>query len=289
MVHYSASLFHLAPDPREAIEAAASLGLDGVGLPLFTPVLALEQLSDSGVRELRHLLSSRRLALDAVELILAGQGLVGDEQLAVDRVEAALRAAARLGGQVLSVDLGPLPPPVLAAPAPLPAPLLGGLLIIPTPPVPPAQQRQAAGDAAAFIPLAQLLRGMAARADVYGVKIACRATLACFESLRQLLAATDAPLIGFEVDTLSLLQDDLESDRALSAAGEALYHLRLSDGQRGQGGRVRPQPAGQGQINWRQLYQSLEQAGWSGFALIDAPQPRHIAAALGFFKTLQWR
>src|SRR4051812_31902838 len=135
----------LSTDPREAVARARQLGFAGVEFDAYTPQVSLPDLSQSGRREFRHVISSQDQELTGLRADLGNKGLGpgADIDRAIARLDRAMEAAAGLASPLVCVDLGPLPEPARAAVArPKVDPAAAGLIIIPT-----AAELQAVGPA----------------------------------------------------------------------------------------------------------------------------------------------
>src|SRR5206468_2260966 len=100
----------------------------------YSPALSLPDLSTTGKREFRHLLSSQDIALVGLngDLGATGFGPSADVDRLIARIDAAMEAAAGLAAPLLCLEIGPLPaPPASSKPKPQPTSQQAGLIILP--------------------------------------------------------------------------------------------------------------------------------------------------------------
>src|SRR5262245_33654973 len=107
----------LSRDLRQGAPLARGLGVAGLQLDVYSPGLSLPELSQSGRRELRHVLSSSGLELASLRADVGPGGFSPrtDLERGIDRIDRAMEAAAGLAAPLVCVDLGPLPEPAVAA------------------------------------------------------------------------------------------------------------------------------------------------------------------------------
>jgi sugar phosphate isomerase/epimerase len=283
----------LGDDPRQSPKRSQRLGFSGIAFSAFSNTLSLPDLSTSGRREFRHLLSSQNQQLAGIFADLGPKGFApgADVDRLLDRLDNVLETAKGLAAPVVSLDLGPLPPaPRTAPPKPKVTPEMAGAILLPTftdaapapeatnldhipPPVDPVFTAQV--DAA----LADLGR----RADRYGVTVALRSDLADFASLERALRRADCPWFGVDLDPVAVLRDDWEADDVFSRLGPLVRHVRGRDATGGAGHRTRPAVVGQGDTDWRQFLARLDDAGYQGWITLDPLElpDRAVAAEAG--------
>ena len=284
----------LSTDPREAALRARQLAFAGVEFDAYTPQVSLPDLTGSGRREFRHVLSSHDQQLIALRADLGNTGLGpgADIDRAIARLDRAMEAAAGLMAPLVCCDLGPLPEPARAAPPkPRVDPAAAGLIILPTP-----AEIQAAGapdpevkadptfESSVDAALAELGR----RADRYGAQVAFRADLASFAALDRALRAADCPWFGVDLDPVAVLRDRWDADEVFSRLGPLIRHVRARDAVAGQDKRTKPSAVGAGTTNWEQLISLLDEAAYTGWLTVDPLElPDRPAAARQALKHLK--
>src|SRR5687767_7005380 len=100
-------------DPRESAVRSRAAGFAGLQFDSRTSNLDLTDLSTSGRREFRRLLSSQDQQLIGLRSDLGPKGLGpgADVDRALARLDAVMEAAAGLLAPLVCVELGPLPEP----------------------------------------------------------------------------------------------------------------------------------------------------------------------------------
>ncbi|HEY2584362.1 MAG TPA: hypothetical protein VGI81_01205 [Tepidisphaeraceae bacterium] len=135
------------PDPRHAARAARETGFAGLQFDARAPGLDITELTASGRREFRHVLTAQDAQLIGLRADVgpAGLGPGADVDRAISRLDKVMEAAAGLGSPLVCVELGPLPPaPVVEAERPAVTPLQAGLILLPESAAPPPPPKPAA-------------------------------------------------------------------------------------------------------------------------------------------------
>lgn len=283
----------LSTDLRAAAPRARQIGYDGLQLDVAAGGVDLTQLSGSGRREVRHLLSSHNQQLFSLRTDTGIKGLSpgADIDRAIARIEQAMDAAAGLGASTLCIDLGPLPEP---ATAPKPRkkidPAAAGLIIIPSmdAPVEEAAGPAVPADSAFESSVDGALVEIGHRADRYSLMIALRADLASLAALERALLAARCPWFGIDLDTVALLRDPWDADEAFSRLGALVRHVRARDANKGHDRRTRPAIIGAGDIDWPATLARLDEAAYRGPLVIDPTElPDRPAAAARALEVLR--
>jgi len=292
----------LSDDPRAVPRLARVAGFDGVLYDAYSTTLSLPDLSITGRREFRRLLSAEGRDLVGLRADAGPKGFApgADVDRVLSRLERAMEAAAGLqagSGQapLVCCDVGPLPqPPAQPAPNRAVTPQMAGLLILPTADEiasaatadadrTPAPAAPSPADVAMASQVDAALFELGRRADRYGVTVALRSDLASFAALERALARAACPWFGVDLDPVAILRDEWPLDEILSRLGPLVRHVRARDATRGGGGRTMPAVIGQGSTNWPQLLAALDASGYSGWVTIDPLEhpDRRAAAAQG--------
>jgi len=288
-------------DPRIAARSAAAAGFGGLLFDAATSKIHLADLSASGLREFRHMLSAANVKLTGLRADLGPKGLApgADVDRQLNAVENILRAAAALHAPVVCLDLGPLPAdPQPPPPKPTITPQQAGLILIPTLSAAPAPESTGLRAIPTRVDpnfIAQVdgaLAELGNRADRYGVPLAMHSELSSFAALVRALRAADCPWFGVTLDAVCALQDEWDMDQVFSATGPLLRNVRARDALRGDRQRIQPTPIGGGDVDWPHLLNNLYDAGYSGWITLDttALSDRPAAASAGRAYLLQhWR
>lgn len=272
----------LSPDPRQAPRLARQLGSRGLLFDAFGSSLSIPELSVTGRREFRHMLSSQDQRLVGLQLDMGARGLGpgADVDQQIDRVDRAMEASAGMGSPLVCVDLGPLPAaPAIARPRPAVSSMQAGLIIVPaSAPAEPEPPAAAPPDPAFVSQVNAAMAEIGVRADRYSVIVAFSTALAGFASLNQAMLAARCPWFGVDLDPVSILRDEWSRDDIFSALGPLVRHVRARDGAVGAQKRVKPAVLGKGDARWEELLGLLDEAGYQGFITLD---PMELADRAG--------
>jgi sugar phosphate isomerase/epimerase len=278
----------LSTDARQVPRLARQLGFDGLLFDAYSPTLSLPDLSQSGRREFRHVLSAESRQLVGLRADLGAKGLTPGVD--VDRVLSlltkAMEAAAGLQAPLLCTDLGPLPtPPAEPKPVKRATPDMAGLILLPNPietlpEIPAAPATMSPADVALAAQVDAVLRELGARAERFGVTVAFRSDLSALAALERALRGAACPWFGVDLDPVATLRDEWPLDEILSRLGPLIRHVRGRDANRGAGGRTSPAVIGVGSVKWPELLSNLDAAGYHGWITVDPMElPDRSAAA----------
>jgi sugar phosphate isomerase/epimerase len=274
----------LSSDPRAAPALSRTAGFSGLQFDAYSAALDIPDLSASGKREFRRLLSSQDQRLVGLRWDAGPRGLGpgADVDRALARVERVMEAAAGLASPLVSVELGPLPEP---AEAPKPKPKVtreqAGLILLPTgfggeggaaaPATPQAATpgARAAPDPAFVSQVDGALAELCRRADRYSVTLALRSELASLAALERALRQVNCPWFGIDLDPVAVLRDAWDVDEVFSRLGQLIRHVRGRDAVRGADRRTKPAPVGSGNTDWEKLLSNLDEAGYAGWITVD--------------------
>jgi sugar phosphate isomerase/epimerase len=275
----------LSSDPRAVPTLARAAGFHGLQFDAYSSALDIPDLSASGKREFRRLLSSQDQQLVGLRWDAGPHGLGpgADVDRALARVERVMEAASGLAAPLVSVELGPLPEP---AEAPKPKPKVtreqAGLILLPrgfggdgggavesAPPQAAAPAALSAADLAFMSQVDGALAELCRRADRYSVTLALRSELASFAALERALRQVKCPWFGIDLDPVAVLRDAWDVDEVFSRLGNLIRHVRGRDAVRGANRRTKPAPVGGGNTDWEKLQSNLDEAGYAGWVTVD--------------------
>jgi sugar phosphate isomerase/epimerase len=283
----------ITDDARRAPGLARSLGFSGLLFAGFSPSLDITDLSGSGRREFRHMISASNVRLVGLTADLGAKGLGpgADVDRILARLDKLLEAAKGLESPLVCVDLGPLPPPPRDdRPKPKITAEMAGLLVLPDSsalvavPAPESTNLSRIPPAVDPTFTAQVdaaLADLGQRADRYGVTVALRSGLAGFGSLERALRAAHCPWFGVDLDPASMLGDEWRDDEIFSRLGPQVRHVRGHDASAGADHRTKPAIVGQGDTDWPLLLSHLDAAGYHGWITLDPFDLPDRAAAAG--------
>ncbi len=265
----------LSADPRQAAAAARKIGIRGVLFDAVSPAFSVPELSQTGRREFRHMLSASECELVGLRVDLGPKGLSpkSDVDQQLRQIDRAMEAAKGLSAPQLCVDLGPLPTPSKSQSIkPKVSPELAGLIIIPSPSdvaLPEMDESQTPADVAFIAHLDPILIELGQRADRTGVMIAFRSELSSLAAVERTVLAARCPWFGIDLDPVALLRDSADYDDFFSRVGPIVQHVRSRDANAGSGHRTQPTVVGFGGVNWPHLLANLEASGFRGWITLD--------------------
>ena len=274
----------LSADVREAARLARTSGFSGLQLDAVSPSLDVTTLSQTGRRELMHVLSSNDQQLIGLcaDAGPKGFGPGADIDRILARAQKIMEAAKGLNAPLICIDAGPLPEPeATTAPPPRITPQDAGLIIIPTPPPAPREGRPVPGPDPAFLShIDTALSALGALADRIGVTVVFYSDLASFAAMNRALTAARCPSFGVDLDPVAILRDDWTLDEIFSRLGPFIRHVRARDATAGADRRTKAACIGQGSTSWPELLAALDQTGYRGWITIDPLElPDRLAAA----------
>ncbi len=278
----------LGEDLRQVCKTARAAEFGGLQIQAMGRMLDVTSLSGTGMREVRHIISSTDLRLTSLSLDFgrAGLGPAADIDAVLHRAQKVLECAAGLGVPVVCIELGPLPAPDQpAAPArPEITPDEAGLIFLPTiakaptfpassdAPARPLDETFAAAVDGALIELGRF-------ADRYRMTLALRSDLSSAAALERALRAAACPWFGVDFDPAWLLQDGWDAHEFFSRLSGQIRHVRARDALRGEGSRTRPTVLGCGDVDWPATAAHLDSAGFHGTWCVDPVELNNRAAA----------
>jgi sugar phosphate isomerase/epimerase len=233
---------------RDQIYEAARLGARGVVVDAIGD-LAPHRLSETGRREVRHILRTVELSLVAVSLPTR-RPFDTIEQLddRLRRAEAAFAMAFELGTDIVLARVGAVPPEE---------------------------------DAARRTIFTDAVRELGLRADYRGVRLAIEAGTEPGAALRSFLESLAVPSLAASIDPSSLLQVGIDPVLAVRELGEFVAHAYANDAT-GTSRVAAPNPRGYGfppgALDWEEYLGALEEIAYWGFLTVWPPPGRTPAA-----------
>jgi sugar phosphate isomerase/epimerase len=276
----------LTPDPRAAAQMSRELGFAGLQFDAISDAIDLTALSGSGRREFRRILAAQDQQLIGLRCDLGARGfaLGADVDRLLSRLDRVMECTGAMGSPLLCIDIGALPPaPARARPKSNLTPLQAGLIILPeNASVEPSPQERPAPppDPALLAQVNGAMSELGRHADRYNVMLAFRTELAGFDSLAQVVRQANCQWFGIDLDPVSILQDNWDTDEVFSQLGPLIRHVRGRDALVGADRRTKAAAVGQGNVPWEQLLANLEQADYRGWITIDPVDlPDRLSAA----------
>jgi sugar phosphate isomerase/epimerase len=241
---------------RRALGEAERLGVGGVEFDAAGD-LAPGQLSQSGRRELRHLLRSHNLEPTAVRCPLRrGLDVAENQEGRIDHVKKVLSLSFDLGARVVVVQAGQVP--------------------------------AAADDPRAGL-LTEALWALAAHGDRVGATLALDTGLESGESLRQFLDRFDTGSLGVNFDPANLLMGGFSPYESARALHGRVIHVHARDARKAGTSRAAQEvPLGHGDIDWMFQLGTLEEVEYRGWLTVQREggnqRAADIAAGVSFLR-----
>ena len=241
---------------RNQIYEAARLGARGVVVDAIAD-LAPQRLSETGRREVRHILRTVELSLIAVSLPTR-RPFDTTEQLddRLRRAEAAFAMAFELGTDVVLARVGPIPPE---------------------------------DDPARRTVFTSAVRELGLRADHRGVRLAIETGTEPGATLRAFLESLAVPSLAASIDPSSLLQAGIDPVQTVRELASWVAHAYANDAT-GTSRVAAPNPRGfgfpPGALDWEEYLGALEEIGYRGFLTVWPPPGRTAADS---FKAISGR
>ncbi len=233
-----------ADDLRINIRLAATLGAKGVVLDAAGDLYP-DRLSESGRRELRHLLRSVELNLIALHLpTRRPYDTIDDLDDRLRRADRAFALAYELGARLVLVRVGAVPP------------------------IEEALRRQVYTDA---------LVSLARAADFRGIRLAIETGLEPGLTLRAFLDTLAHPSLAASIDPAALLTRGYDPVASTRALGPWVAHAYANDA--ATGGGISSPGVRAGALDWIEYLGSLEEINYLGY-LTAFPAPGQLATQL---------
>ncbi len=241
---------------RRALAEAQKLGAAGIELDAagdFAP----QKLSQTGRRELRHLLRSHDLELTALACPLRhGLDLAENQEPRVDLVKQVMSLSFDLGPRLTIVHAGPVPDKEEEAPL-----------------------------------LQEALLALAQHGDRVGVILALETGLESGATLNGYLARFDTGSLGVSFNPGNLLAQQHNPYESARALRERIVYAHATDARYASASRgVREVPLGQGDIDWLQLLGVLEEIEYRRWLVIDKEpgqdSHREVSTGVAFLRRL---
>ena len=285
----------LSTDPRQATTLARKAGFAGLLFDAYSSGLTVSDLSVTGRREFRHILSAqdRQLVGFRVDLGIKGFGPGADVDRLLSQLQKVMEAAAGMASPLLCVDTGPLPEaPVRPRPKPKITAEQAGLILIPTFSTPQAEPEPAPPQSPKEVALQSqvdaALFELGVLADRYNVTVALHSDLSSFAAVERALQAARCPWFALNLDPVSILRDDWDMDEVFARLGPNIRHVRARDAVLGADRRTKPASVGRGDTKWDHLLSNLEGADYRGWITFDSTElADRVSAAVAGLKYLR--
>jgi len=254
----------LAGDLRLALRRARELGFRGVELDARSG-LAPEQVTQTGLRQIRKWLDDEGLAVAAVSFRTRG-GYADAARLEgrIAATKGAMSLAHALGARIVTNHIGDVPPPPADADAP-----------------PDPRWRL----------LVDVLADLGAWGQRAGATLCAATGDVGPDDMLRLLAALPEGAMSCDVDPGALVVHGHDPVAAVGMLAGHVGHVRATDAVAGAfAGRGRAVILGTGQVDWPGVFGTLEERDYRGWVCLE-PVDRvgsgtELAAALGFLRAI---
>jgi L-ribulose-5-phosphate 3-epimerase len=247
---------------RQALAAAVRTGVTGVQIDAAGD-LSPNKLSQTGRRELRHLLGSHDLEVTAVNCPLRrGLDAAEDQQPRIEHVKKVMSLAFELGPRIVVIQAGRVP-----------------------------SEDEEKNLTARSRLLAEALQALGPYGDRIGVALALETGLESGAQLRDYLKRFDAGSIGVNYDPANLLMNGFDPIESMRDLKTLVRHAHAKDARLvGASRSAREVPLGHGDIDWLTLLSVFEEVEYRGWLAVEREsgddRPGDIAAGVAFLRRL---
>lgn len=221
---------------RQALQVAAEMGVEGVEINARND-FRLEELSRTGIRHLRKMLSDLNLSVCSIYFpTRRGYGEIVELERRIDATKQAMSVAFELGSRIVVNQIGSIPADATAAEWPV---------------------------------LVQALSDLGRHGHRVGAWLAARTGLDPGERLAQLIAALPTGTLGVDFDPGSLIINGHSPDEAMRGLAPHVVSFRAFDAVRDASGRGMHVQLGRGSVDFPQLFGLLEEKHYAGYVVIE--------------------
>jgi sugar phosphate isomerase/epimerase len=244
---------------RRGLAEAGRLGVPGVQLDAVGD-LAPNNLSQSGRRELRHLLRGHNLELAALGCPLRrGLDVAEDQQPRLEHVQRVMTLAFDLGTRVAIVQAGQVPDP--------------------------EKERER------FDRMTEGLGVLGSHGDRVGVALALETGLESGDVLAAFLDRFDSGGLGANLDPGNLLTHGFDPLAAIRALNRRIVHVHAKDARRASASRAAQEvPLGHGDVDWLDFVAVLAEIEYQGYLTVEREtgdnRAADVAAGVAFLRRL---
>lgn len=228
---------------KGGIKTASTLGFKGIQIDVTQRDMAPENLSQTGRRELKHMISSNRLCLCAIGGEL-GNGFMNENEYdsLIKKIKEIINMALDLQTDVITILIGHIPVET---------------------------------DSAYWISVNTALNEIGRQAENYGCRLAAKASYKDFSALKDFLRSLNTEGIKLIYDPASLMTNNLDPIRGIHELYDYIVHTNLWDSRQTEEGRSLEVPIGEGIIPVEDFTSTLESTGYNGFYVINSKTLRN--------------
>lgn len=243
---------------KQAAETAASLGAEALQVDARNQ-LKPSELSDTGVRQLKHFLKERGLTIESVSFPLRSP-LIEPERVdaRVAAIKDALSWTHRLGAGVLTARIGRIPTDT---------------------------------ESRDYATLLEILNDLARHGNRIGTSFCLIPSNDTIEGLKNLFNAVTWGPIALDCDPAALIMGGQDPGDGIRALHDRILHVRIRDAIRDMDGNGQEVAVGRGEVDWEEFLSLLDEAAYRGWMTVDRTQgdakPLDAGRAIQFLRTLQ--
>lgn len=238
---------------RRSLQEAQKAGAQGVELAAQGDV-APQQLSQTGRREVRHLLRSYDLELAVLFCPLRhGLDVAENLQPRIEFIKQAMTLAFDLGPRIVVVQAGKIPEK----------------------------------DDDPRMPLfREALESLGRHGDRSGTRLALDTGLESGDALRTFLDRFDSGSLAVNYNPANLLIAGHDPEAAARALIGRIAHVHAEDARAISPNRLQRVPLGHGDLDWLQLLGTFEEIEYRGYLTVTGDEPAEVGAGLQFLRRL---
>ena len=222
-------------DVRSSLKKAQEIGLDGVQLSNVKDELIIEELTETGIKEVSHLVQSHSLVISAVNGSFIGGYAVDKREDVEERVEKSKKImdiTVKLGCSIVQTHIGLIPEDETSE-------------------------------------IWQTMTYALDKVGSYGEKVGCSlATETGPESpelMRRFLDSIKRETIKVNYDPANLVMKGFDHLGGVKELSSYIIHTHAKDGKRNDG----EVPLGEGDVNFAEYIKALREIGYDGFFVIE--------------------
>lgn len=247
------SLTRLTSPLRRSLQEARKLGVPGVELAVSGD-LTPQNLTQTGRREIRHLLDSHGLEVAALFCPLRhGLDVAENQEARIDYLRQVMSLSFDLGPRFVIVQAGKVP---------------------------------AKDDDPRFPPLRDALEALSRHGDRTGTMLALDTGLESGATLRDFLARFDTGSLAVNFNPANLLVSGFDPYESAAALAGRVAHVVAHDARKVSPNRLETVPTGHGDVDWLRLLGSLEEIGYHRYLTVPGEDFAELGAGVAFLRRL---
>ncbi len=227
---------------KGGIKTASSLGFKGVQIDATQRDITPENLSQTGRRELKRMISSNRLFLCALGGEL-GVGFANEDEFdfLIKKIKKVINLALDLDTSIVTIQIGSIP--------------------VETDPH--------------WLSVNTALNEVGKYAENYGCRLAAKVLYEDYTTLKKFLKSLYTEGIKLNYDPASLMTNNLDPIKGIHELQKFIAHTNLWDTKQTEDGRNIEVPIGEGIIPVEEFASTLESTGYYGFYVINSKTMQH--------------